>query len=203
MLHYPTHLALGLIPTAIMLAHLVALDGGTTRPVHSRLTRTLATVGLLAVLVVVGMWQMRQLALDLWRGDLERRLAAAQSTTDGAGRVRAASGVELQVMRRIERLPGAEPWLWRVVGRARLLRDNPRSAEQAFRRAHLLWPHEEAEFGLGLALAAQGRRNESLVHLGNVCRVNRSLVRRITDPDLKRAVLDLIDTRSSHVQGDR
>jgi tetratricopeptide (TPR) repeat protein len=106
-------------------------------------------------------------------------------------------------MRRIDRLPGAAPWLWRVVGRARILRGDPRAAETAFRAAYASWPHEEAEFGLGLALAAQGRRNEALVHLGNVCRVNRSLTRRIGDPDLREAVLDLVEARSQRARGDR
>jgi O-antigen ligase len=202
-LHYPTHLALGLAPTALVLADLVALDGEIALPIRSRWLRSMTVIGLLAVVVTVGMWQMRQLALDLWRGDLERRLAAAQASTDDAQRAAAASAVELQVMRRVGRLPGAAPWLWRVVGRARLLRDDPRAAEPAFRAAHTLWPHEEAEFGLGLALAAQGRRNEALVHLGNVCRVNRSLIRRIADQDLRRSVLDLMKARSAHVRGDR
>jgi O-antigen ligase len=202
LLHYPGHLALGLMPIALMSAHLVALDDCATLSVSSRSLRTIAAIGLLIAVVIVGMWQMRQLALDLWHGDLERRLAAAQATSDGAERVREASSVELEVMRRIDRLPGAQPWLWRVVGMARLLRENPKSAEPAFRRAHILWPHEEAEFGLGLALAAQGRRNEALVHLGNVCRVNRSLVRRIADKNLRGAVLDLMDARSQQVRGD-
>jgi O-antigen ligase len=200
--HYPTHLALGLLPTALVTAHLVALDEQIAPPIRSRWLRSITAIGLLIVVVAVGMWQMRQLALDLWRGDLERRLTAAQAATDRTQRAAAASAVELQVMRRIHRLPGAAPWLWRVVGRARLLRDDPRVAEPAFRTAHTLWPHEEAEFGLGLALAAGGRRNEALVHLGNVCRVNRSLVRRIEDPDLRRTVLDLMKARSSQLRGD-
>ncbi len=202
-LHYPTHLALGLMPTALVLAHIVALEGGVEITVRSRMLRWIAAAGLLTVVVAVGMWQTRRLALDLWWGDLERRLVAAQVTTDPGLRGRAASAVELQVMRRIDRLPGAAPWLWRVVGRARILRGDPRAAETAFRTAYASWPHEEAEFGLGLALAAQGRRNEALVHLGNVCRVNRSLTRRIGDPDLREAVLDLVEARSQRERGDR
>ena len=201
LLHYPTHLALGLVPTALMLAQLAAQDDEIGFSVRSRSLRSITAIGLLIVVVAVGMWQMRQLALDLWRGDLERRLTAAQAAADRTQRAAAASAVELQVMRRIHGLPGAASWLWRAVGRARLLRGDSRAAEPAFRTAHTLWPHEEAEFGLGLALAAQGRRNEALVHLGNVCRVNRSLVRRIADPDLRRAVLDLMDARSAHVRG--
>lgn len=202
LLHYPTHLALGLMPATLALAHPLALEVGAEVTVRSRAPRWIVSAGLLAVVALAGMWQMRQLALELWRGDLERRLVAAQASTDPAQRGRAASAIELQVMRRIGRLPSAEPWLWRVVGRARLLKGDPRSAEPAFRRAYDLWPHEEAEFGLGLALAAQGRRNEALVHLGNVCRVNRSLLRRIGDADLREAVLDLVQTRSRHARGE-
>jgi hypothetical protein len=51
-----------------------------------------------------------------------------------------------------------------------------------------LWPHEEAEFGIGLALAARGRHAEALHHLGRVCRVNPALIRLIADEDTKRAV---------------
>lgn len=204
LLHYPTHLALGLVPTALVLADLVDL-GGKEMPltVRSRALRAVTMWGLVIVVVAMVMWQTRHLALDLWRGDLDRRLVVAQSIADANQRGRAAATVEFQVMRRIHRLPGAAPWLWRDVGRARLLRNDARAAESAFRTAQVLWPHEEAEFGLGLALAAQNRRNEALVHLGNVCRVNRSLVRRIPDPGLQRAVLDLLEATSMHQHVDR
>ena len=55
----------------------------------------------------------------------------------------------------------AAPWLWRIAGRAALARGDEAAAERFFRRALKLWPHEEAELGLGLALADQGRRGEA------------------------------------------
>jgi len=79
-------------------------------------------------------------------------------------------------------------------------------AETAFRNAMTLWPHEEAEFGLGLALAdqdrrlqAQGpvldsrnRRGEAIVHLARVCRTNPALLELIAEEELRQAVAEII-----------
>ena len=65
-------------------------------------------------------------------------------------------------------------------------------AETAFRTAFDRWPHEDADFFLGLTLVAQGRRAEGLQHLGRVCRTNPALVQTIRDRDLRRSVKDIL-----------
>ncbi len=71
----------------------------------------------------------------------------------------------------------------------------------------ILWPHEEAEFGLGLSLAAQdhrfrqqgraldsrNRRGEAIVHLARVCRTNPALLEFIEEDDLRQAVREIVD----------
>jgi hypothetical protein len=122
-------------------------------------------------------------------------------------RSRQAAAVEAQIMPRIAALPAARPWLWRMVGQARVARGEDLGAEVAFRNAMALWPHEEAEFGLGLALAnqhrrlvsggaaldARNRRGEAVVHLSRVCRTNPALLTLIEDPDLRRAVAEIVE----------
>jgi hypothetical protein len=66
-------------------------------------------------------------------------------------------------------------------------------AEQAFRTAYAGWPHEDADFYLGLTLVSQGRRTEGLQHLGRVCRTNQALVRLIHDRDLRRSVENVLE----------
>jgi hypothetical protein len=75
-----------------------------------------------------------------------------------------------------------------------------------------LWPHEEAEFGLGLALAAEGeriaaagvdpghRRGEAILHLARVCRTNPALLELINDPELRRSVAEIV--RGSEAAGE-
>ena len=93
-----------------------------------------------------------------------------------------------------------------MVGQARVARGDDMGAETAFRTAMSLWPHEEAEFGLGLALAdqdrrlaAQGRvldsrnrRGEAIVHLSRVCRTNPALLELINDEALRRSVAEIV-----------
>ncbi|HSO23166.1 MAG TPA: hypothetical protein VLT81_09675, partial [Chondromyces sp.] len=59
-------------------------------------------------------------------------------------------------------------------------------------------PHEDAEFYLGISLAAQGRRNEALSHLGRVCRTNPRLVELIADASLRRSVEDMLEVYRHH-----
>ena len=191
LLHYPTHLALGTIPIILVLGHLLAVQPTWRLPRLHGGWRVALPALLVATAVAGAAWQLHRLALDVWRADLDLKLVQAHGAAEPLRRAQLASAVERQVVERIERLPGAAPWLWRVVGKARLTRDEPRGAEQAFREAGTLWPHEEAELGLGLALAAQGRRSEALISLGRVCRVNPALARQLADPDLRRAVEDL------------
>jgi O-antigen ligase len=190
-IHYPTHLAVGLAPITLVLAHLLALD--PPRPLEITRARGVLAA-LLVVLAVAGaLWQLRRMALDLWIGGLEQRLMRAQ-TAEPVLRPQMIASIEAQILPRVGRLPGAAPTLWRIVGRARLFRGDPQGSEKALRTAFARWPHEDADYFLGLALAAQGRRGEALRHLGRVCRTNPALVNQIPDTDLRRNVQDMVDT---------
>lgn len=190
LLHYPTHLAVGLVPVALVLAHLLASQE-VDRPAAEWPGRGPLAI-LLVILALVGAgWQLRRTALNLWMGGLEQRLLISQAA-DPELRPRMAASVEAQILPRIDHLPGAAPTLWRTVGRARLLRNEPRGAEAAFRTAAAGWAHEDADFYLGLSLAAQGRRSEALAVLGRVCRTNPALLQLIPEPDLRRSVQDMV-----------
>jgi O-antigen ligase len=200
--HYPTHLAVGIVPIVLVLGHLLAAQPQWRLPRLAGPWRIAVPV-LLAVLALAGAsWQLRTVALDIWRAELERLVAYAHSVQDPAQRSQLAAAVERQVLERVDRLPGAAPWLWRIVGKARLTRNDPGGAEQAFRTANALWPHEEAELGLGLALAAQGNRVEAMLYLGRVCRVNPAIARQIPDRDLRRAVRELNRARRKAARAD-
>jgi tetratricopeptide (TPR) repeat protein len=189
--HYPTHIAVGLAPMTLVLAHLLALE--PPRPVGLAHARG-ALAALLVLLALAGaLWQLRRVALDLWIGGLEQRLMSAQAAEPEL-RPQMIAAIEAQILPRVGRLPGAAPTLWRIVGRARLFRGDPQGAERALRTAFAGWPHEDADYYLGLALAAQGRRSEALRHLGRVCRTNPALVSQIPDTDLRRMVQDMVDT---------
>jgi TolA-binding protein len=73
------------------------------------------------------------------------------------------------------------------------MRSDYAGSETAFREAFKGWPHEDADFYLGLSLVAQGRRNEGIQHLARVCRTNPTLVRLIRDRDLRRSVEDVLE----------
>ena len=188
LLHYPTHLAVGMVPIVLVLGQLLAAQPAWSRPPLRDSWRVVVPCLLTAIAVLGIAWQLHRLAVDVWRADLDHRLAAAHGSAEPMRRAQLAAAVERQVVERIERLPEAAPWLWRVVGKARLLRGDGPGAEQAFRSAGALWPHEEAELGIGLSLAAQGRRSEAILFLGRVCRVNPAIARQLEDPDLRRAV---------------
>jgi len=190
LLHYPTHLAVGLIPIALGLAHLVATAEPPRTYQWRRARLPVATVVVVLAIVAAG-WQLRRVAVDLWIGGNELRLTMSAGLNP-ANRARLAAAIEAQILSRIERLPSAAPTLWRTVGRARLMRREAAGAETAFRKAYALWPHEDAEFYLGMSLVAQGRRSEGLQHLGRVCRTNPALARHINNDDLRRSVLDLV-----------
>ena len=190
LMHYPAHLAVGLVPIALILAHLIA-SRGESRSVQWRKARVPLASLLVAVTLAASWWQIRRVATDLWVGGNELRLVLTEQATPEI-RTRMATAVELQILSRIDRLPAVAPTLWRTVGRARLVRGDAGRAEKAFRTAYDLWPHEDAEFYLGMSLVAQGRRTEGLSHLGRVCRTNPALVRLIGDPDLRRVVDDML-----------
>ncbi|MGD8441008.1 MAG: hypothetical protein PVG53_10760, partial [Holophagae bacterium] len=205
LLHFPTHLAVGLVPISLMLADLLS-NGRDTVIEPARWLRPIAgAAGVL--LVLIGLyWQLNRMVLDLWRGGLGHALASTE-TLDAERAGRQAAAVEAQILPRIQALDSARPWMWRMVGQARMIRGDSTAAETAFRNAMALWPHEEAEFGLGLALAARDRelhdqgsrlharnlRGEAVMHLARVCRTNPALLDLIADPDLRRAVAEIVD----------
>jgi O-antigen ligase len=190
LLHYPSHLAVGLIPIALVLAHLIA-TAEPPRTFQWRRARLPVTTVIVVLAIVAAGWQLRRVAVDLWIGGNELRLTMS-GDLDPANRARLAATIEAQILPRIQRLPSAAPTLWRTVGRARLVRQEAAGAEAAFRTAYALWPHEDAEFYLGMSLVAQGRRGEGLQHLGRVCRTNPALAHHISNKDLRQSVQDLV-----------
>jgi hypothetical protein len=196
LLHYPTHLPLGLVPLTLILAT-VAADAGTAKiEIGAIPLRWIAAAALVIVAGLIGWGQLRRMGIDVWRAGLDARSAMAQRATDADRRKQAADAVARDVLRLIERLPAEAPWLWRVVGKAQMIGGDPRSAEQSFETAYALWPHAEAEFGIGLAQAGQGRRSEALVHLGRVCRVNPSLRKLIGDDSLADSVKAMLRSKT-------
>ncbi len=195
LLHYPTHLAVGMVPISLFLGNLVASDQDARRIDWRRARRSVA--GALVVLALISAaWQVRRLAVDIWMGGLELRIMLSEGTSPET-RARLGAAVEQQILPRIGNLPLYAPALWRTVGRARLIRGELPGAEAAFRTAYAGWPHEDAEFYLGVSLAAQGRRNEGLHHLARVCRSNPNLVRLLATEDLRRTVREIVEAHTT------
>ena len=191
LLHYPTHLTVALIPIALIMGEIVG-KAETIRRVDW-LSARVPVASLMMIFAIVGAgWQLRRVAGDLWVGSLEMMLAISQQAKPEV-RTRNAAVVEAAVLPRIDRMPRLAPTLWRTVGRARLMRHDLDGAETAFRTAYASWPHEDADFYLGLTLVSQGRRTEGLQHLGRVCRTNQALVRLFPDPDLRRSVENVLE----------
>lgn len=205
LLHFPTHLAVGLLPVILTLGYF--LGGARTIVVEpGPIVRRLGAVLLVALILTGTYWQLHRLMLNLWRGGLNHAISVAQELEEPE-RSHQAAIVEAQIMPRMAALGNAQSWLWRTAGQARMLRGDDAGAETAYRNAMSLWPHEEAEFGLGMALAAQdrrldvqgrrldtrNRRGEAIVHLARVCRTNPALLKLIEEEDLRRAVAVIVE----------
>jgi hypothetical protein len=190
LLHYPTHLAVALIPIALTLGEIVATAEKGEEVQWLKVRVPIAILVMLGAVVFSG-WQLKRVAADLWVGSVNAILYATQRAPSDA-RVRQAAAIESAVISRIDVTPRYAPTLWGSVGRARMMRRDFRGAEAAFRTAYDGWPHEDADFQLGMALVSQGRRAEGLQHLGRVCRTNPTLVRLIRDRDIRRAVRDML-----------
>ena len=202
--HFPAHLAVSILPLILTLGHFMAADQELDWD-PGKWTRRLAPVAIVVVALSGAYWQFHSLILNLWRGGLAHTLSAVE-TLDDPHRSAMAATVEAQILPRMTALKGSRPWLWRLVGRAKIARGDDTGAEGAFRNAMSLWPHEEAEFGLGLALAnqdrrlnargldldARNRRGEAVMHLARVCRTNPALLELITDDDLRKAVAEIV-----------
>jgi O-antigen ligase len=190
LLHYPTHLTVALIPIGLIMGDIIGKTQNIERVDWLRARAPVAALLIIVAIVGAG-WQLRRVAGDLWVGSLDMVLAISQQAAPEIGTRRAAE-TEAAVLSRIDRMPRVAPTLWRTVGRARLMRRDFKGAEEAFRTAYEGWPHEDADFYLGLSLVSQGRRSEGLQHLGRVCRTNPTLVRLIHDRDLRRSVADML-----------
>jgi len=199
LLHYPAHIVVGLLPLSLMVAQLLAAS--PQHPITSRtprLARVLAPVAFgLGLFCAYG--QLRRIESLLWNGYAEHTItvAYAQGT---AHALRSLTALERQAATRAQRYPFDAAWLWRLIGRSQLVRAHPVEAEQAFRTSYALWPHEEAEMGLGIALGQQGRRVEALQPLGRVCRVNPSLIRNIDDPRLRTLVREVLKLKAARAE---
>ncbi len=187
LLHYPAHLAIGLIPAVLVLAHRLHAAPRTPVFVERPALRRAAAVAVGAIAVAVSVSQVSSLHLDRWRGRTEALLTVAQSAPQ-ANRRQIVRTIETEAAAKILQNEGSAPWLWRIIGRARLLAGAYGEAEGAFRRASAFEPHEEAEMGLGLALAGQGRMTEAVYHLARACRVNPALLGFISQEDLRQSV---------------
>jgi len=180
--HYPTHLAVGLIPMFLLGARLLAAEPEPAT-VQTSLQRPLAML-LVLVALAVAAWQYRIVASNVWYASIERATLTATHLPNPL-RQRALTGAEKMVANRIEEHAAEAPRLLRLLGRTRLALGDNVGAERVFRRALAAWPHAEAELGLGLALADQGRLNEALPHLEEVCRVNPELAKLIQNRQLR------------------
>jgi O-antigen ligase len=190
--HYPTHLAVALIPIALVLGEIISTAEKVEEVNWFKVRAPIAIIVMFGAIVFAG-WQLKRIAADLWVGGVNAILHTAQRAPSDI-RSRQAAAIEAAVITRIDGTPRYAPTLWGSVGRARMMRRDYRGAETAFRTAYAGWPHEDADFQLGLTLVSQGRRSEGLQHLGRVCRTNPTLVRLIRNMDLRRAVKDMLRT---------
>ena len=199
LIHYPARLAVGSVPLTLIAAALLAREPRRRVELATPAARQAVCAAVVAAAAAVVFWQSSRVAVDRWRGQAESRLVAA-ARLQMAARTQVLTDLERQALGRVDGVTATTGDLWRLIGRARLLRDAPRPAEAAFSTAMTVWPHEEAEFGLGLALAAEDRRVEAVAHLTRVCRTNPSLTALIMDSDLRQAVEETLETiaRSGH-----
>jgi len=186
-LHYPTHIALGLLPLTLLLAELLHESPTFEWRLEKRYLVIPLALGLIAGAVFSTGFNISSLSLERWRGVTEGALGHIGEAPADRRNVILAS-IEKQAATQMLKHPRESYWLWRVIGRVRLDQRDAAHAEAAFQRAFSLFPHEEAEMGLGLALAAQDRLSEALYHLGRVCRLNPMLLRLIPDTALRTAV---------------
>lgn len=189
--HYPTHIAIGLIPLALVLARVIADSSSPSLVAREPALATgLALVALAATAAVV-VWQYQTFAATIWYGRAEQAVNSSLRLPAPV-RGRTLNAVEKLLVSRETTHPEEAPLLLRLLGRAHLALGENSAAEDAFRRAFALWPNAQAELGLGLALASGGRLTEALPHLQRVARVNPKLVDLIPDPELRSTVSEAV-----------
>jgi len=189
LLHYPSHLATGLLPLTMLVAHILAGKPVTqwkSRPAWQRPAAVLALVAVMAT----GWWQIGVIRSELWRGSLERVLRQAASFPEPE-RKRAFEAIAHSIDERLAAHPWETPSLTISLGNALLAAGDPVGAERAFRQSLDRNPSAASELGLGLALAAQGNLPEALHHLSRAGRVNPMLLDTVADPELRNAARKL------------
>lgn len=187
LLHYPTHIALGLLPMLLLLAELLQDSPSREWTPSRRLPAILLILILATSAAGSAISSTRQLALERWHGTAEGALLHLGDMPQAEAK-KLSHTIERQAAVQMLHHPAERYWLWRIVGRCRLGRGAYREGEPAFRNALGLFPHEEAEMGLGLALVGQHRLTEALYYLERACRLNPTLLAFIPDPELKEAV---------------
>ena len=94
LLHYPTHLAIGVIPLVIVLARQLAAAPIRQVPAAPGAVRFSLAILLFAVAAAGTVWQLRRVAIDVWTAELERGLGFAVAATEPMRRTQLATAVE-------------------------------------------------------------------------------------------------------------
>lgn len=193
-LHYPFHLAVGVLPLVLAGARVVATEPRRRLAVISSAART--GVLLLAVCLALAtvLWQTIRVATDVWQGAIVATLYAIDSLPPDRRPI-AASRLEYELTKREAQMPSIAPWITRKLGHVRSLAGDNAGAEAAYRESMEAWPHAETELGLAVVLARQGRRDEAMLAIGHVCRVNPELTQLIPDSDLRSSAEELVAIR--------
>ena len=198
---YPCHLAVTLAPMMVLMVMIVHQQGdGPSPPIVFRRSRWFLLLAVF-LLAVVTIWvEVRTLQLDIWRKNAEMtiqlvRLRTRQGRLPEKARTALLGGLDMEGTARLGRVPGADPWLWRIIGLSRLGRGDATGAETAFRKSLRLCPHEEGYLGLGIALLDQGRINEAFQWLTDACRIDPNLAKVIPDSTFRRTVVQSISGR--------
>ncbi len=193
LLHYPAHVAVGLVPLVLVGAALLDAGGPVLDPPlpSSHVLRRATAVVLLGAALATAAWQVREVRFSLWLGSLQRVLRHSDRLPPGR-RERALRLAAATVERRMEEHPGEVSRLLPELGRALLAAGDAAGAEEAFRLTLRYAPRAEAALGLGLALARQGRTTEALVWLERAGRVNPALLELVPDRRLREQVRTLV-----------
>ncbi len=184
LMHYPTHLAVGLVALALLVAEAAAETDAVDVEVRPRALAAGTAVAVVACAGWVVLWQAQRLRFTAWLGTTRQLVTVAERLEPG-DRDQVLTMVEREAARRIQTTPAEAGRLWRVIGRSRLERGDAVGAESAYRTAWALAPHEDAEMGVGLALLAQGRRREAFAPLRRVTRTNPALLKLVPDARLR------------------
>ncbi len=200
--HYPFHIAVTLTPMMIVMVMIIRRDERTPSPLVLRRSRWIALLVVVAIAVTMGWIDVRTLRLDIWRKNANMtidlvQLRTRQGRLPEKARAALLQGLDAEAVARLGRVPGADPWLWRIIGLSRLGRGDDTGAETAFRKSLQRCPHEEGYLGLGIALLDEGRINEAFEWLTDACRIDPNLAKIIPDPSFRQTVLTSIGAGSS------